>query len=184
MKEKRPQRLDPEPKELRLRGTVASPGIAVARCFKHDSGTRTIVKRRIAPDQVDAEIERLKRAIAAARAEIEQIHTEANRTVGDALSKIFEAQLLILDDTTFLKAVTDDIARLKLNAEFVYSLHIQKSLSSLQKSNDAYLREMANDIKRLPPGFSVFSSDITSTNSWITSAKWHSPKTSRRARSC
>ena len=133
-------------KEIRLRGLVASPGIAIARCFKHDNAPHTIAKQQIAPDQVEAEIERLNKAIASARKELEQIHSEADNSVGNQLAKIFEAQLLILDDRAFFDAVCADITKSHLNAEFVYNRHIQRTLSSLRKSQDSYLKEMANDI--------------------------------------
>lgn len=134
------------PRELRLRGAIASPGIAIAPCFKHDVGSRVIEKRSIRKDDVQAEIERLREAMAKAREEIKQIQYEADRTVGDAMAKIFEAQLMILDDETFFKVVADDIAKSKLNAEYIYQRHIQNNLRSLRKSNDGYLKEMANDI--------------------------------------
>ena len=85
-------------KEIRLRGLVASPGIALGRCFKHDNAPHTIAKQHINADQVDAEVERLNRAIAEARKELEQIHAEADSSIGTQLAKIFEAQLLILVD--------------------------------------------------------------------------------------
>ncbi len=133
-------------KEIRLRGLVASPGIALGRCFKHDNAPHTIAKQHINADQVDAEVERLNRAIAEARKELEQIHAEADSSIGTQLAKIFEAQLLILDDKAFFDAVCSDIAKSRLNAEYVYNRHLQRTLTSLRKSQDNYLKEMANDI--------------------------------------
>ncbi len=133
-------------KEIRLRGLVASPGIAIGRCFKHDNAPHTITKQQIEADQVDAEVNRLQNAIASARKELEQIHDEADSSVGNQLAKIFEAQLLILDDKAFFDAVCHDIAKFKLNAEYVYNRHLQRTLTSLRKSQDSYLKEMANDI--------------------------------------
>ncbi len=134
------------PREIRLRGAIASPGIAIARCFKHDVGIRIVEKRKISADAVEGEIQRLRDAMLSAREEIRQIQFEADRVVGDAMAKIFEAQLMILDDETFINSVAVEIARQKLNAEFVYQRQIQRNLKSLRKSNDSYLKEMANDI--------------------------------------
>jgi len=134
------------PKELRLKGAIASPGIAIARCFKHDVGISVIEKRSIPADAAEAEVERLREAMNRARKEIQQIQFEADRVVGEAMAKIFEAQLMILDDDAFFEAVAVDITRQNLNAEFVYQKHIQRNLRSLRKSNDTYLKEMANDI--------------------------------------
>lgn len=99
-------------KEIRLRGLVASPGIAIGRCFKHDNAPHTITKQQIETDQIDAEVRRLQKAIASAREELEQIHDEADSSVGNQLAKIFEAQLLILDDKAFFDAVCHDIGKL------------------------------------------------------------------------
>lgn len=133
-------------KELRLRGVIASPGIAIARCFKHENAGHTITKRSISAEHVENEISRLNEAIAAARKELEQIHADANSSVGAQLAKIFEAQLLILDDKAFFDGVSADISKQHLNAEFVYNRHLQRTLASLRKSQDSYLKEMANDI--------------------------------------
>jgi phosphotransferase system enzyme I (PtsI) len=133
-------------KELVLKGVIASPGIAIGVGFKHHSDGYTIAKRTIERSQGDAEVKRLQGAITSAIRELEQIHGEADRTVGPQLSTIFEAQLLILEDAEFFKKVSDDILHSRLNAEYVYNRHLQRTLTSLKNSQDGYLREMANDI--------------------------------------
>jgi phosphotransferase system enzyme I (PtsI) len=133
-------------KELSLKGIVASPGIAIGKCFSYHSGGYRINRIEIARTQVDSEIERLKQALKLAVSDLEQIRGEADRSVGPQLSKIFEAQLLILEDAEFFRQVADDIARQHLNAEYVYNRHLQRTLKSLRSSRDSYLREMANDI--------------------------------------
>lgn len=137
---------EPIPKELTLKGIVASPGIAIGTCFSHQSGGFAITRSEIPKAQVEAEIARLQHALELAVRDLEQIRGEADRTVGPQLSKIFEAQLLILEDTEFFRQVSEDIARQHLNAEYVYQRHLQKTLKSLRSSKDSYLREMANDI--------------------------------------
>ncbi len=133
-------------KELVLKGIVASPGIAIGKSFRHHLDGFAIVRRSIPRSQVDSEIERLKTAVGKAVKDLEQIRGEADRTLGPQLSKIFEAQLLILRDAEFFRQVSDDIAKSSLNAEFVYDRHLQQTLKSLRTSQDTYLREMANDI--------------------------------------
>ena len=125
---------------------MASPGIAIGKCFRHQSDGAVIPKQALKEDQIEPEIKRLNAAIASARNELEQIRHEADRSIGPQLSKIFEAQLLILDDEQFLLGVTNDIAKQKLNCEYVYNRHLQHTLKSLESSHDSYLREMANDI--------------------------------------
>jgi phosphoenolpyruvate-protein phosphotransferase (PTS system enzyme I) len=133
-------------KEVSLKGIVASPGIAIGRSFRHSVAGQAIAKREIPKSQVEAEIERLREAVGKAVSDLEQIRGEADRTVGPQLSKIFEAQLLILEDQEFFRKVADDIARQHLSADFVYNRHLQQTLKSLRNSHDSYLREMANDI--------------------------------------
>jgi phosphoenolpyruvate-protein phosphotransferase (PTS system enzyme I) len=137
---------DTKGKELTLKGIVASPGIAIGHCFSHQSTGQKIRRLEIPKMQVDAEIDRLRMAIALAVKDLEQIRGEADRTVGPQLSKIFEAQLLILEDKEFFRKVSDDITRERLNAEFAYHRHLEQTLKSLRNSRDSYLREMANDI--------------------------------------
>ena len=135
------------PKEQRLTGTAASPGIAIGPSFKHDIQRPPIIKRKIAPDKIDAELRRLDRAIAAARRELEKIRVDAGDTVGPQLAKIFEAELLILDDTEFLKQVAAEIRKNLVCAEWVYNRHIARTIENLAGAEESYLQEMASDIK-------------------------------------
>jgi phosphotransferase system enzyme I (PtsI) len=136
-------------KEIRIKGIAASPGIAIGTSSKHEIQEQPIIRRQIRSAEVEAEQARLDKAVASAKTELEKIRGDAGKSIGPQVAKIFEAQLLILEDEEFLKQVTEDIRKSKLNAEYVYDRHINRTLQTLSASGDRYLREMAGDIKAI-----------------------------------
>jgi phosphotransferase system enzyme I (PtsI) len=134
-------------KERRLKGAASSPGIAIGLSFKHDIERPPIIQRPIPADRIDAELHRLDRAIASARRDLEKIRADAGETVGPQLAKIFEAELLILDDTEFLKQVAADMRKTGTCAEYIYNRHITRTIKNLAGAEESYLQEMASDIK-------------------------------------
>lgn len=134
-------------KETRIKGIAASPGIAMGVSSKHELNEQPILRRRIKAAEVEREQARLDQAVASARREVERIKDEAGDEIGPQVAKIFEAQILILDDEAFLREVSADIAASRLNAEYVYNRHITSTLQALAESDDRYLRQMGGDIK-------------------------------------
>jgi phosphotransferase system enzyme I (PtsI) len=135
------------PKEIVIRGTAASPGVAIGVSFIHEVQERPISRRKVSAAEVDHEVERLRLAVEESKRDVTKIKDAAGRIIGHHLSRIFEAQLLILADEEFLGQVAADIRRSRLNAEHVYNRHIQATLQSLQDADDAYLRGMTEDVR-------------------------------------
>ena len=57
----------------RFLGIPASPGVVVGRAFVVDRRRVTVPRRHIAPDDVEAEVQRLRVALGLARVQLEQI---------------------------------------------------------------------------------------------------------------
>ena len=87
-----------------------SPGIAIgpARIFR--SAGPVVVDTKILPRQVEAEQQRLQRAIAAALQELQELQRHVEKTVGRSEAAIFEAQQLIVQDPDLLEETHETIA--------------------------------------------------------------------------
>src|SRR5262245_59292199 len=91
-------------KELRLRGVAVSPGIAMGNAYVQRPREILAPNFVVAPERVDEEIRRFHAALDRAREEIRESRMRLAEKIGEDHAKIFDAHLLILEDT---KAIDD-----------------------------------------------------------------------------
>jgi len=129
-----------------LRGIAASAGLACGISFIRYEKLGHIRPERIQSSQVRSEIKRLNKAISKTRRELELFRTEAKSSVGAELSKIFDAQLMILGDTDFMTKVKQAVVAKLQNVEYLFQKEVNKTIRALEKSKNEYMRQMASDI--------------------------------------
>jgi len=100
----------------------------------------------IPSSRVKAEIKRLESAISSSKKELESLRKEAMNSVGNELSKIFDAQLMILEDEEFLNKVRQSVVARPRNVEWVFQQEVNKTIRALARSRDNLMREMISDI--------------------------------------
>ena len=90
-------------KQVQLRGIPAAPGIAIGKV--HIFGTEDIlpVSRNILSSEIPHEIDRLKEAFTQTRKEILAIEKKISNEMGIEHGKIFNAHLMVLEDTVLLE---------------------------------------------------------------------------------
>ena len=86
--------------EIVLKGIPAAPGIAYGQSFILDKGEFIVPKRLISPSEVDSEIARFEEAVNNAKREIHDLKDKITRDLGPAQVRIFDAHLMVLQDTT------------------------------------------------------------------------------------
>jgi phosphotransferase system enzyme I (PtsI) len=112
--------------ELKLKGISASPGIAIGPVYLFRKHEPTIQIRTIEADEIQNEIERLQGAIARSKKELVKVFEFAEQKLGTDQSKIFEAQLLILEDAILFEVVYERIKRERKNVEFLLQDEMEK----------------------------------------------------------
>jgi len=132
--------------EIVLKGIPAAPGIAYGPTFILDRGEFIVPKRSISSTEVDSEIARFEEAINNARREIHHLKAKITQDMGQGHAQIFDAHLLVLQDTALLGAVTTGIRDTKSSAEYVFFTVIKKFVEAFAKMPDEYLRERASDV--------------------------------------
>ena len=132
--------------EIVLKGIPAAPGIAYGQSFILDKGEFIVPKRSISSSEVDSEIARFEEAINNARQEIHILKAKITQDMGAGHAQIFDAHLLVLQDTTLLNGVTSGIRETKSSAEYVFFTVIKKFVEAFAKMPDEYLRERASDV--------------------------------------
>ena len=130
-----------------LKGEPISGGIVLGVARLLMPGDFEIAELVIPASRVRDEIDSLDKAIEDTVAELRELRDSADRRMGGAVSKIFDAQLLIAGDIEFLKLVKQEIRDRKRNAGFIYSNLVGQTTAPLKNAADEYLRQMASDIE-------------------------------------
>ena len=132
--------------EIVLKGIPAAPGIAYGLSFILDKGEFIVPKRSISSSEIDSEIVRFEEAMNNARREIDHLKSKITQDMGTAHARIFDAHLLVLQDSTLVDQVTSGIRKTKTSAEYVFFSVIKKLVEAFGQMSDEYLRERASDV--------------------------------------
>lgn len=135
-----------EPQEIILKGIAAAPGIARGAAYLYSKLIPEVRERTITPDEVAAEIERLRSANARAEKELRKVHAFAEQKLGSDSAIIFEAQIMILADAILMGTIERRIREELRNAEFLVSDEISKYKHLMLASTDEYMHERAHDV--------------------------------------
>ncbi len=136
-----------EPTEITLHGIAAAPGIVMGRVFVYTKHVPHIDEKSIAPEDVAKELERLRNAVARSEKELQKILSFAEQKIGNSKAKIFEAQIMILNDTVLFDSIYKRIGKEHKNAEFIVHGEIAKYQQLMLNSSDEYMRERAHDVE-------------------------------------
>ncbi len=134
-------------KRRQIKGSVISSGIVLGHSRIVSPGEVEIAEIPIAASKARAEITLLHRAVKETVTELTELRDSAGKKMGGGIAKIFDAQLMIAEDSEFLKKVETEIVKQRRNSGFVYNLLIQESVRPLVSSKDVYLQQMATDIE-------------------------------------
>jgi len=108
-----------------------------------------IPRYSVSAGNLDAEWERLQKAIAKAAGEVKTLHEQASRQLGKEQADIFQAHLLMLEDDTFFEEIGDKLKESLRNIEWVVQDMCQDMCQKLMKLPDPSLQERAADIADL-----------------------------------
>ncbi len=128
------------------RGIPASSGVAIGKAFLLNRETMEVKEEKISENEVQREILRFKKALDETKKELSKIKEKVAKRIDPDHAKIFEAQILILEDDLINNAVIERIKQSKNNAEFVYKNVIDSTIQTLFSSTDEYLKERTLDI--------------------------------------
>ena len=103
-----------------LAGIPASPGIAIGEVHLLDRELLQIKEEKLKPEEVQREIERFRKALKETRDELLKTREKVKKSMASEQVKIFDAQILILEDEVTNHKVIQEISESKINAEFVY----------------------------------------------------------------
>jgi phosphotransferase system enzyme I (PtsI) len=129
-----------------LQGIAVSPGVAIGEALVVDNEGFRIPRRFLARDAVESELERLNNAVDAARKEIEHNRDAVSDELGKKYGAIFEAHLMMLEDTQLRSEFEQMIRQRHYSPEYAVSRTLRRYAKVFEKLESQYLAQRANDI--------------------------------------
>lgn len=132
-----------------LHGIAVSQGIAIGRAHLMAPAALDAKHYLIAPDQVEAEIDRLRSAVKAVHQELHIIRSELPKEAPPELGAFIDVHSLILSDPMLAEVPQDIIRHRYYNAEWALVTQIEELSAQFDEIEDPYLRERKADIQQV-----------------------------------
>lgn len=130
----------------RLQGVGVSPGVGFAPAMVVHWGFPDVADRTVAEGDIESEVARLRAAVAEAVEGLELLRERVLHRAGVEESRIFEAQILMVQDPDFLAGVETLIRKNQLSAETAYEFKALELRNLWGSSGSAQLRERLTDL--------------------------------------
>ncbi|HQW66230.1 MAG TPA: phosphoenolpyruvate--protein phosphotransferase [Gemmatimonadales bacterium] len=132
-----------------LRGVGVSPGVAFASVMAVRWSFPEVPDRNVSPAQHDAEIARLHDSVAAVLAQLAELRERTLQRAGPEEAGIFDAQMMMTQDPTFLASVESLIRKNNLSAETAYEFKALELRNAWQGSRQSMLRDRLADLNAI-----------------------------------
>ena len=132
-----------------FQGIGASEGIAIGAAVCINTRIGDIYQIPIPENEIEAEIERFREAVEQTQREIGLMRDRVGDELGDELAGIFDAQSLVLSDSSFLTGVQDHIRRENVNAEWALQETVAEIQARFDAIDDRHLRERREDLRHV-----------------------------------
>jgi len=129
-----------------LSGLGVSPGIAIGEPVVHETRPISTLRITISADDVEAEIERFRKAVETAVERIQENRDRAAQQMGDEYAAIFEAHQLIASDPSFTQPVEEVIREEEVNAGWAIDQVLEQLISRFEALPDEYLADRKADV--------------------------------------
>lgn len=133
-------------REVRYKGTPASPGVAVGQVFHYTPDEISVRKRRIEPEAIPDEINRLESALLATRSQLEEIREQLASSLGEKDASIFDAHLLVVEDPALLESIRSQLHSRLLCVDYIFYQVTRSYARKMRELDDQYLQERAEDV--------------------------------------
>ncbi len=133
------------PLPSRLQGIGASEGYAVAPAFVYRRSDLRVERRAV--DDLQAEVERFRRALQAARQQLDQLQQRVSATTDEQTGRIFEFHRMMLQDAELVRAVETRITTDRCNAEAAVGEVIDRWVDHFANLDDELMRARSADVR-------------------------------------
>lgn len=128
-----------------IKGIAASDGVAIAKAYLLVEPDLSFTNENIT--DTDAEIKKFRNALEASKIELTKIRNNAEKSLGADKAAIFDAHLLVLDDSELIQPIEDKIANEKVSAPEALNEVTTQFITIFESMDNEYMRERAADIR-------------------------------------
>ncbi|MGY0556299.1 phosphoenolpyruvate--protein phosphotransferase [Lysobacter sp. A421] len=132
-----------------LRGQPASRGNALGRARVRLPHVLDVIEERIAPDAVDAELERLHSAIDRVRNDMHGLRDQLQGALAHEVGEFLDLHALLLDDPELLKGLDELIRSDRYSADYALRLQRDRIAAVFNTMDDDYFRSRLDDIDQV-----------------------------------
>ncbi|TFV98669.1 phosphoenolpyruvate--protein phosphotransferase [Oxalobacteraceae bacterium OM1] len=132
-----------------LHGIPVSRGIAIGRAHLLAPAALEVKHYLIPDEQVEAEVQRLQKAIATVHKELQTLWNELPKDSPAELGAFIDVHALILSDPMIAEVPLEIIRTRNYNAEWALVTQIDELSAQFDEIEDAYLRERKADIQQV-----------------------------------
>ena len=134
-------------REVVLHGIGVSPGVVYGPVHVLTREAVYVVERRIGEDEIPGELARLEQALIDTRRRITRVQQKIKEEGSGGESGIFDAHLMVLDDTALVGEIVEAMRRRRVNVEVAVRDASRKYANALAAVEDPYIRERVADVK-------------------------------------
>ncbi len=129
-----------------VQGIPAAPGIVIGPAFVARWPRLEVPHATVAPDEVEAEIERFQAARRVARERTSELRNQVESRLGSVQAKIFDPQLMMLEDPDLIEGTLTYISDSFLTAERAFSLRVLEFRSRWLDATHARVMDRVADL--------------------------------------
>ncbi|HYG66601.1 MAG TPA: phosphoenolpyruvate-utilizing N-terminal domain-containing protein, partial [Anaeromyxobacteraceae bacterium] len=130
-------------------GIAASPGVAIGRAWPVDRRRIRTPKRRLSPDEVEAELGRLRDALETSERQLAVVRekvTRADGAGGAEHTAIIDMHRMMLRDEMLVVEAQRLIREERVNAEWAVKRAVRRIKSAFREDADEYFKERRADV--------------------------------------
>ena len=132
-----------------IHGLAVARGIAIGRAVLVASSRVDVAHYFIKPDQIDGEIERLKRAKEVVYQEVQRLQLALPKDAPTELAALLDVHLMLLQDELLADGVAHWISERLYNAEWALTSQLDVVARQFDEMEDLYLRERKADLEQV-----------------------------------
>ena len=131
---------------IALAGICAAKGVAIGRLYVADRAQLEVTEYEVASEEVEAEVERLFAAVAAARRQLQEIKGRIPADTSADIASFIDTHLLMLQDSALTTVPAEIIRERGCNAEWALKVQRDDLVSVFEAMDDGYLRTRKDDV--------------------------------------
>ncbi|MCW5234105.1 phosphoenolpyruvate--protein phosphotransferase [Verminephrobacter eiseniae] len=132
-----------------IHGLAVARGIAIGRAVLVASGRADVAHYFVQPEQVEDEIERVRRGRNAVVEELQRLQVEMPADAPHELTALLDVHLMLLQDEALTGGVKHWITERLYNAEWALTTQLEVIARQFDEMEDEYLRERKADLEQV-----------------------------------